>query len=180
MRNSTRGVSARLATGAALLALFERDRRRFVAAHAALRQKFKFSDRQTTAILEMRLQKLAGLERKKIEDHIFEAAPGQFSRITQYIEALPNGVEHLIVEKSDDNKGSDNTSIYTVPADHYFMMGDNRDNSNDSRFTSVGFVPRENFVGRAEFIFFSIDGSAWKIWTWLDKLRPSRFFTSIE
>lgn len=120
------------------------------------------------------------VERKKIEDHIFEASPGQFSRITQYIETLPNGVEHLIVEKSDDNKGSDNTSVYTVPADHYFMMGDNRDNSNDSRFSSVGFVPRENFVGRAEFIWFSIDGSAWKVWTWLDKLRPSRFFTSIE
>ncbi|WNJ98551.1 signal peptidase I [Thalassospiraceae bacterium LMO-JJ14] len=120
------------------------------------------------------------VERKKIADHIFEAAPGQFSRITQFIETLPNGVEHLIVEKSDDNLGSDNTSVYTVPADHYFMMGDNRDNSNDSRFSSVGFVPRENFVGRAEFIFFSIDGSAWKIWTWLDKLRPSRFFTSIE
>jgi signal peptidase I len=120
------------------------------------------------------------VERKKIDDHIFEAAPGQFSRITQYIETLPNGKEHLIVEKSDGNPGSDNTQVYTVPDGHYFMMGDNRDNSNDSRFSSVGFVPRENFVGRAEFIFFSIDGSAWKIWTWLDELRPSRFFTSIE
>ena len=60
------------------------------------------------------------------------------------------------------------------------MMGDNRDNSNDSRFSSVGYVPRENLVGRAEFVFFSIDGSAWQLWTWLDKLRPSRFFSSIE
>ncbi|MBO6520655.1 MAG: signal peptidase I [Rhodospirillales bacterium] len=120
------------------------------------------------------------VERRKIDDHIFEAAPGQFSRITQYIETLPNGKEHLIVEERDNNPGSDNTQVYTVPDGHYFMMGDNRDNSNDSRFPGVGFVPKENFVGRAEFLFFSIDGSAWKIWTWLDKLRPSRFFTGIE
>ncbi len=120
------------------------------------------------------------VERRKIDDHIFEAAPGQFSRITQYIETLPNGKEHLIVEERDNNPGSDNTQVFTVPDGHYFMMGDNRDNSNDSRFPGVGFVPKENFVGRAEFLFFSIDGSAWKIWTWLDKLRPSRFFTGIE
>lgn len=118
--------------------------------------------------------------RKKIADFIYERAPGQFARMNQYMETLPNGVEHLIVEESDDNRNSDNTDIYTVPANHYFMMGDNRDNSNDSRFQGVGFVPRENFVGRAEFLFFSIDGSAWKIWTWLDSLRPSRFFTGIE
>lgn len=120
------------------------------------------------------------VKRRKIEDHIYESGPGQFSRINRYIETLPNGREHLIVEQSDTNNGSDNTSIYTVPQDHYFMMGDNRDNSNDSRFSSVSFVPRENLVGRAEFIFFSIDGAAWQVWTWLDKLRPSRFFSSIE
>ena len=120
------------------------------------------------------------VKRRKIEDHIYESGPGQFSRINRYIETLPNGRDHLIVEQSDTNNGSDNTSIYTVPEDHYFMMGDNRDNSNDSRFSSVGYVPRENLVGRAEFVFFSIDGSAWQLWTWLDKLRPSRFFSSIE
>jgi len=120
------------------------------------------------------------VKRRKIEDHIYQSGPDHYSRINRYIETLPNGKEHMIVERSDDNPGSDNTAVYTVPADHYFMMGDNRDNSNDSRFPYVGFVPRENLVGRAEFIFFSIDGSALKIWTWLDKLRPSRFFTSIE
>ena len=120
------------------------------------------------------------VERKKIDDFIYEQNPGQFSRMSQYLEVLPNGREHLIVEQSDNQLGSDNTPEFKVPEKHYFMMGDNRDNSNDSRFDGVGFVPRENLVGRAEFLFFSIDGSAWQIWTWLDKLRPARFFTSIE
>lgn len=120
------------------------------------------------------------VERKPVDDFIYERNPGQFSRMNQYLEVLPNGREHLIVEQSDEQPGSDNTKEFTVPEDHYFMMGDNRDNSNDSRFGSVSFVPRENLVGRAEFLFFSIDGSAWQIWTWLDKLRPSRFFTGIE
>ncbi len=118
--------------------------------------------------------------RRKIEDFVYERAPGQYSRMTQYMETLPNGKEHLIVEETDTNPNSDNTRVYTVPENHYFMMGDNRDNSNDSRFNSVSFVPRENLVGRAEFIFFSIDGSALAIWTWFDKLRPSRIFTGIE
>lgn len=120
------------------------------------------------------------VERKPIDDFIYERNPGQFSRMNQYLEVLPNGREHLIVEQSDQQLGSDNTPPFMVPEDHYFMMGDNRDNSNDSRFGGVGFVPRENLVGRAEFLFFSIDGSAWQVWTWLDKLRPSRFFTGIE
>lgn len=120
------------------------------------------------------------VERRKIEDHIYENGPGRFSRMNQYVETLPNGREHLITEERDDNGGSDNTQVFLVPEDHFFMMGDNRDHSNDSRFQNVGFVPRENFVGRAEFRFFSIDGEAWKIWTWFDKLRPSRLFTGIE
>lgn len=120
------------------------------------------------------------VERKQVDDFIYERNPGQFSRMNRYIEVLPNGREHMIVENSDSQPGSDNTPVFTVPEKHYFMMGDNRDNSNDSRFSGVSFVPRENLVGRAEFLFFSIDGSAWQIWTWLDKLRPSRFFTGIE
>ncbi len=120
------------------------------------------------------------VERRKIDDFIHERVPGQFVRMTQYVETLPGGREHLIVEETDDGGLSDNTPVFTVPEYHYFMMGDNRDNSNDSRFGGVGFVPRENLVGRAEFLFFSIDGAAWKIWTWFDKLRPSRIFSGIE
>lgn len=78
-------------------------------------------------------------------------------RLKRYIEELPNGVKHAILERSD-REGMDNTPIYRVPEGHYFAMGDNRDNSLDSRaLTKVGFIPKENLVGRAEMMFFSID-----------------------
>ena len=67
-----------------------------------------------------------------------------------------------------DNGFADNTQVYTVPPDHYFMMGDNRDNSTDSRFSQVGYVPFENIVGKAQIIFFSVcEGErAWQFWRW--------------
>ena len=74
----------------------------------------------------------------------------------------------------------DNTPVYIVPKEHYFMMGDNRDNSRDLRFGDVGFVPRENLVGRAEMLFFSIDGPAWRIWEWPMTVRFGRLFDGIE
>lgn len=76
----------------------------------------------------------------------------------KYKETLPNGVEHFIYELSDaDNY--DNTPKFTVPEGHYFMMGDNRDGSLDSRAQSdVGFVPAKNLIGRAAWIFYSTDG----------------------
>ena len=95
----------------------------------------------------------------------------------QYIETLPNGVEHKILE-IDDNQSLDNTEIFKVPAEHYFFMGDNRDNSNDSRY-SVKYVPAENLVGGADIRFLSID---WKGDDWMDfdfGLRWDRMFTSI-
>jgi len=105
---------------------------------------------------------------------------GYFRRIPRYLETLPNGRQHYIAEETDSGL-MDNTIVYTVPAGHYFGMGDNRDHSQDSRFLrDVGYIPRENLVGRAEVKFFSVDGAAWKFWQWGTSLRFGRFFESIE
>ena len=93
---------------------------------------------------------------------------GRVTEVTEYLETLPNGRSHKIWERSDHDV-LDNTPEYVVPPDHYFAMGDNRDSSQDSRVISaVGYVPFDNLVGRAEFLFFSHDGSAsfWEIWEW--------------
>jgi len=103
-------------------------------------------------------------------------------KIPYYIETLPGGRAHRIIEESDDSR-ADNTGVFVVPRGHYFMMGDNRDNSQDSRFPQVGYVPAENLVGRAEFLFFSIDEGAtrwWEVWNWFGAIRYDRIFQSIE
>jgi signal peptidase I len=107
---------------------------------------------------------------------------GATVRTTEYIETLPNGVKHPILEISDHGP-LDDTAVYTVPPGHYFCMGDNRDNSLDSRVLSgVGYVPLENLVGRAEFIFFSTDSSAalWEIWKWPGSIRYDRLFGAVN
>ena len=108
------------------------------------------------------------VKRERAEDFVgTEDGPG-IKRIKRWKETLPNGVVYYTLDLVD-NSFYDNTQVYTVPPDHYFMMGDNRDNSTDSRVLSqVGYVPIDNIVGRAEIIFFSVgDGeAAWKIWRW--------------
>ena len=99
-----------------------------------------------------------------------------------YVETLPNGVRHLIRERTDHGF-YDDTPVYEVPPGHYFMMGDNRDSSQDSRSLShVGFVPAENLIGEAEFLFFSHDGSArlWELWKWPGTIRFGRIFNVIR
>ncbi|SFC84243.1 signal peptidase I [Tropicimonas isoalkanivorans] len=97
----------------------------------------------------------------------------------RFIETLPNGVSHSIL---DIGLGpNDNTPVFTVPEGHYFFMGDNRDNSTDSRVNQiargVGMVPAENLIGRADRIMFSSAGrSLFFVWTW----RPDRLFKKIE
>lgn len=95
-------------------------------------------------------------------------------------ETLPNGVSYDTLDLSPNSIG-DNTREFQVPEGHYFMMGDNRDNSTDSRF-SVGYVPADHLVGRANIIFFSMSGGAspLEIWRWPTELRFSRLFNSVE
>ncbi|MDF1600503.1 signal peptidase I [Mesorhizobium sp. YIM 152430] len=95
-------------------------------------------------------------------------------------ETLPNGVSYDTLDLSPNSIG-DNTREFQVPEGHYFMMGDNRDNSTDSRF-SVGYVPADHLVGRANIIFFSMSGGAspLEIWRWPSELRFSRLLNSVE
>jgi signal peptidase I len=123
------------------------------------------------------------VQRERIADYETSDAFGRTIAVPQYQETLPNGVSHRIIERDGDRGYWDNTYVYTVPAGHFFMMGDNRDNSTDSRDeSSVGFVPFENLVGRAEIIFFSIDenASAWKIWEWPWTVRWNRLLRPIK
>jgi signal peptidase I len=117
------------------------------------------------------------VEREKVR----ETRVGQ-AAVTVYRETLPNGESHLIRERGDDNF-FDNTPVYEVPEGHYFMMGDNRDSSQDSRaLQRVGYIPFDNLVGRAEVVFFSHDGSAsiWEVWNWPTAIRYGRLLDGID
>jgi signal peptidase I len=122
------------------------------------------------------------VKRERAEDYVgTEDGPG-IKRIKRWKETLPNGVVYYTLDLVD-NSFYDNTPVYNVPADQYFMMGDNRDNSTDSRVQSqVGYVPIDNIVGRAEIIFFSVgDGeAAWKIWRWPWVVRWGRLFSIVR
>jgi signal peptidase I len=96
------------------------------------------------------------VKRERIEDFVETDASGRVTRAKQWRETLPNGASYVTLDLVDEGF-YDNTPVYTVPAGHYFMMGDNRDNSQDSRTSQVGYVPFENLIGRVERVIFSID-----------------------
>ena len=117
--------------------------------------------------------------RERQEDFITVTDRGTSVRIPRFQETLPSGVSYDVLDLVE-NGHADNTKVFNVPEGHYFVMGDHRDNSQDSR-KSVGYVPFDNFVGRAEIIWFSLDDGAkfWQIWKWPWSIRWDRMFTSI-
>ncbi len=137
-----------------------------------------------------KIQMLGGLlhingqpvKRERVQDWISDESDSRRQRVKRWRETLPNGVTYETLDLVD-NGFYDNTPVYQVPEGQYFMMGDNRDNSTDSRvLASVGYVPYDNFVGRAEIIFFSIEEgrAAWEFWTWPTSVRWSRIFSFVR
>ena len=121
------------------------------------------------------------VKRELADPFVTTDAFGNLRNVTRYRETLPNGVSYLTLDLTPIGR-EDNTRVFEVPPDHYFMMGDNRDNSTDSRVdprnSGVGYVPFENLVGRAEIIFFSVDEgeSPLAFWKWPWTVRWERMF----
>ena len=117
--------------------------------------------------------------RKKLNDFIDNDNQSNLTRVRKYQEYF----EDLTFEILDimDNGIADNTELFEVPKGYFFVMGDNRDNSQDSRFQVVGFIPIDNLVGKARFIFFSLENSRFlEIWKWPKAIRLSRIFKTIK
>jgi signal peptidase I len=100
----------------------------------------------------------------------------------QFLETLPGGGPSYTVLDLVPRGSLDNTRVYEVPEGHVFAMGDNRDNSLDSRVDGVGLIPVENLIGRAELLFFSTNGQArfWEVWKWPTAIRWDRLFSWID
>jgi len=113
---------------------------------------------------------------RKVRDFAYRQYAGPAVGVTEYEEMLPGGRTHPIILRSTDGP-QENTGEYVVPPDHLFMMGDNRDNSADSRFASLGFVPVENLIGRSRAILFSLHECSPEAGL---TCAPRRFLTGLE
>ena len=118
--------------------------------------------------------------RKKLNDFIDTDNKTSNKRVRMYNEYFFN--KEINILDITDNGIADNTQLFNVPENHFFVMGDNRDNSQDSRFIStVGFIPYENLVGKAQFIFFSLENARFlQIWKWPNSIRFERIFQKIQ
>lgn len=114
--------------------------------------------------------------RRKVRSYAYRQFRGPPVRVTEYEETLPNGVTHPIIVRSDHGP-HENTPEYLVPPGHLFMMGDNRDNSADSRFPSLGFVPVENLIARSRAILYSFHTCRPEPGL---TCAPRRFLTAVE
>ena len=133
-----------------------------------------------------RVQMIAGqlhlngqpVKRERVDDD-FDEVDGRLVPVKRWRETLPSGASYLTLQ---DNGPLDDTPIYTVPAGHYLMMGDNRDKATDSRdLDQVGYVPFEKLIGKAQIIFFSVEGEdIWQFWRWPWTVRSKRLFTPVH
>lgn len=135
-------------------------------------------------VIEGRLYINGAPVKKEFVGMLSTRCDGRPAEVPTYRETLDNGVSYIVEECHGDRGALDNVGPYQVPAGHYFMMGDNRDQSQDSRVISaVGYVPMDDLVGRAERLFFSVNGDkahVWELWKWPFAIRYSRILQPIK